>query len=75
MINDDKLEELSYKLDDILLALCIEYEISPLLLSSVVLARMMLMADNTNSGKDFRSLLDSCSEKPINNVFKQTQVH
>lgn len=74
-MNDENLAKLSYELDDIFTRLCLEYEISPLLLSSVAVARLMLMADYSESGEDFRKLLDSCSIQPLNKITEELQVH
>jgi hypothetical protein len=74
-MNDEQLTKLSYELDDTLTKLCIEYQISPLLLSSVTVARLMLMADHSEAGEDFRKLLDSCSNQPLRKEIQQVKVH
>jgi len=73
-MNDEKLLKLSYELDDTLTKLCIEYQISPLLLASVTVARLMLMADHSEAGEDFRKLLDSCAEQPLRKLSDEQKI-
>ena len=55
---DDKILELiSGEMDEIVTVLCIKHKISPLILSSIVLARLYHLNDAANSTEDFKQLL------------------
>lgn len=62
MIDDENLGKLSYEIDDIMHKLCIEYMISPLMLSSVFLARLSHMNAASKTMVDYQKLLLSVSE-------------
>ena len=62
MISDEDLGKLSYEIDDIVHKLCIEYKVSPLMLSSVILARLSHMNAASQSMVDYQKLLLSVSE-------------
>jgi hypothetical protein len=52
-VDDVKLEELSYQIDNILIRLAQNNESTALMLSSVMLARLMLLCDAVGAGSDF----------------------
>ena len=56
-MQDDKLYKLAFEVDDIIAALVIKYEIDPLSLTSIMLARLVLTNDFTGSGSDFRKII------------------
>jgi len=53
----DKLEEIAYEVDNYIAALAIKYEIDPLSLTAIMLARLVMTNDYAGSGDDFRKLL------------------
>jgi hypothetical protein len=57
MARDDVLLNLSYEMDDIIADIVKRYGISPLSVTAVILARLVLANDNAGSGDDFRKLL------------------
>ena len=56
-MQDDKLSKLAFEVDDIIAGLVIKYEIDPLTLTSIMLARLVLTNDFTGSGDDFRKII------------------
>jgi hypothetical protein len=56
-MQDDKLSKLAFEIDDIIAGLVIKYEIDPLTLTSIMLARLVLTNDFTGSGDDFRKII------------------
>jgi len=56
-VQDDKLSKLAFEVDDIIAGLVIKYEIDPLTLTSIMLARLVLTNDFTGSGADFRKII------------------
>ena len=65
MTTDEKLADISYKVDDILSNLCLDNDMGPLVLSSIVLARLTLLNDYAGSGPDFRQLVETVSDTPV----------
>ena len=63
-MTDEKLLELSMEIDQLLLKTADKYQTSALLLSSVILARLVLLNDAIGSGTDLRKLLLSVSDTP-----------
>jgi hypothetical protein len=57
MARDDVLLKLSSEMDDIITDIVKRYGISPLSVTAVILARLVLANDNAGSGDDFRKLL------------------
>lgn len=53
----DKLEQIAYEVDNYIAALAIKYEIDPLSLTAIILARIVMTNDYAGSGDDFRKLL------------------
>ena len=66
----DKLSKLAFEVDDIIAALAVKYEIDPLSLTSIMLARLVLTNDFTGSGDDFRKIIANIPEPrlPSNEV-------
>ena len=56
-MQNDKLSKLAFEVDDIIAGLVIKYEIDPLSLTSIMLARLVLTNDFTGSGDDFRKII------------------
>ena len=57
MLNDEKLTELSYEIDNYLLELATKYKCSPLSLSSIMIARLMRLVMETGDLSDLKSIL------------------
>ena len=51
---DDKLNKIAYEIDDVISNLIIKYNIDPLSLSAILLARIVKANDFIGSGDDFR---------------------
>ena len=64
MLNDEKLIEISRGVDDYLSTLLIKYEITPLSLAAVLLARTMVLNNEAGSSDDFVKLLQSVTDNP-----------
>jgi hypothetical protein len=75
MPNDDDLAKLSFEIDDIIADLVKRYEIDPLSVTAVILARLVLANDYTGSGDDFRKLLANVPDTRVKNPDINTQVH
>ena len=56
-MQDDKLSKIAFEVDDIIAGLAVKYEIDPLNLTSIMLARLVLTNDFTGSGDDFRKII------------------
>ena len=69
-MQNDKLSKLAFEVDDIIAGLVIKYEIDPLTLTSIMLARLVLTNDFTGSGDDFRKIIANIPEPrlPSNEV-------
>jgi hypothetical protein len=65
MIDNEKVEKVSHTIDEVLVYLSNTYEIEPLLLASLVLARVTVMCDETNYGADFRTLCHTVATKSV----------
>lgn len=63
MIDDEKLMKISYEIDDFLLEQLKSNEISPLNLTSIILARLVLLNKDGSSMIDFYRLLESLTAK------------
>ena len=75
MPNDDVLLKLSSEVDDIIADLVNRYQMDPLSLTAVVLARLVLANDFIGSGDDFRKLLVNVPDARLKNPDIATQVH
>ena len=75
MPNDDVLLKLSSEVDDIIADLVNRYQMNPLSLTAVILARLVLANDFTGSGDDFRKLLADIPNARVKNSDINTQVH
>lgn len=78
MIKDEDLAKLSYEVDDIMHRLCVEYKISPLMLSSVMLARLSHLNVAAKTVDDYINLLLSVTNMDFNALTepqKPVQVH
>ena len=61
-MQDDKLSNIAFEVDDIIAALAIKYKIDPLTLTSIMLARLILTNDFIGSGNDFRKIMANVPE-------------
>ena len=75
MPSDDVLLKLSSEVDDIIADLVKRYQIDPLSLTAVILARLVLANDFLGSGDDFRKLLANVPDIRPKNSDINTQVH
>ena len=71
-MTDDKLLEITREVDDILSKLIEKYQIGPLLVSSVLLARLMRMNVEIDDAVEFKDLMLKIIEKTKD---KEKQVH
>ena len=69
-MQDDRLSKIAFEVDDIIAGLAVKYEIDPLTLTSIMLARLVLTNDFTGSGDDFRKIIANIPEPrlPSNEV-------
>jgi len=65
MLTDEKLLEVSTKVDNFLLEIANENGMPALALSAVILARLMLINNEFQSSDDFKKLMGVVSEAPI----------
>ena len=65
MLTDEELITISKKVDTFLSTLAVEYQVPVLELSAVILARLILLNNQFQNQKDFRSLLNAIADKPI----------
>lgn len=56
-MKDDHIEELSYEIDDELVKYMQKYKVSPLSLSSIMLARLMRLCMETGQLDDFKNIM------------------
>jgi hypothetical protein len=65
MLTDEKLLEVSTKVDNFLLDIAKENDMPALALSAVILARLMLINNEFQSSDDFKKLMGVVSKAPI----------
>ena len=75
MPSDDVLAKLSFEIDDIIADLVKRYQIDPLSVTAVILARLVLANEFTGSGEDFRKLMANIPDIRPKNSDINTQVH
>ena len=64
MLNDEKLIEISQGVDSYLSTLLVKYEITPLSLAAILLARTMVLNKEAGSMDDFMKLMVSVIQNP-----------
>jgi len=74
MLSDEKLIEISRGVDMYLSTMLQTYEISPLSLAAVLLARTMILNNEAGSSDDFVKLLQGIADNPPQ-VKNETKVH
>ena len=72
-MNDDQLIEISRSVDSYITTLLNKYEITPLSLAAVLLARTMVLNNEAGSSEDFVKLLQGVAENPPQR--NETKVH
>lgn len=72
--SDVKLEEIAFKVDDIIVGLINEYKIDPLSLTSIIAARLVLANDFMGSGDEFRKILANIPEMKLKNIDTTDQI-
>jgi hypothetical protein len=73
MLNDENLIEISRSVDSYITTLLNKYEITPLSLAAVLLARTMVLNNEAGSTEDFVKLLQGVAENPPQR--NETKVH
>jgi ABC-type uncharacterized transport system fused permease/ATPase subunit len=63
MVTDEELVKMSYEIDEFLMDQVINYNISPTVLSGVIMARLVRMNEEAQSEESFYKLVDSISAK------------
>ena len=64
MISDENLIEISRGVDSYLSTLLVKYEVTPLSLAAILMARAMVLNKEAGSTEDFLKLLSSISQDP-----------
>jgi hypothetical protein len=72
-MNDAQLIEISRSVDSYITTLLNKYEITPLSLAAVLLARSMVLNNEAGSNEDFVKLLQGVAENPPQR--NETKVH
>jgi hypothetical protein len=75
MMTNEQLIEISRSVDSYISQLAVKYEISPLSLSAVLIARCMVLNNEADSTEDFLKLLNSVANNPPLKVNNEKQVH
>ena len=73
-MNDEQLLEISGSVDSYITTLLTKYEITPLSLAAVLLARTMILNNQAGSSEDFIKLLHSVADNPPL-IKTKTKVH
>ena len=63
LMNDDKLIGVAATVDDFLMNMVLEHKIDPLSLASIILARLVLMAQETECDHEFKKVLSLAQAK------------
>jgi ABC-type uncharacterized transport system fused permease/ATPase subunit len=63
MVTDEEVIKISYEIDEFLMDQVINYNISPTVLSGVIMARLVRMNEEAQSEESFYKLVDSISAK------------
>jgi hypothetical protein len=75
MMNDEQLIEMSRNVDSYISQLAVKYDMSPLSIAAVLIARCMIMNNEAGSTEDFLKLLSSVANDPPLKINNETQVH
>jgi len=75
MMHDKQLIEISRSVDSYISQLAVKYDISPLSLSAILIARCMVLNNESETAEDFLKLLDSVANNPPLKVTNDTKVH
>ena len=63
LMNDDKLIGVAATVDNFLMNMVLEHKIDPLSLASIILARLVLMAQETECDDEFKKVLSLAQAK------------
>jgi hypothetical protein len=74
-MNNEKLEELSFKVDDIIVELSKEYDIDPLSVVAIFNARMYATCQTIGIVEDFSKLLQSIIDRQKIEMLSANAVH
>lgn len=70
---DYNLESIAYDVDDFVSSMLTKHKVDPLILSSVILARLMLTNEYVGSDEDFKKLAANIAIRP--KTKRDTQLH
>jgi len=70
-IDNESLIELSYDIDDRLMEYCLKYEIPPLQLTSIILARLTHLNESANMKQKFGELITVLGHDLINGKYNK----
>jgi len=62
MTEDQKIEEISIKVDDFLLNLLQEYKVAPLNISAIIAGRVLMFNETAGSVEEFKHLIEHILE-------------
>jgi hypothetical protein len=74
MMTNEQLIEVSRNVDSYLAQIAVKYEIAPLSLAAIIIARTMLFNEEAGSTEDFLKLLNSVVKNPPTHPI-ESQVH
>ena len=66
-MNDEQLPKIATEIDDLLAEMMEKYQVPPLILGTVFLARLVVMAEFTEVTEDFNRVLQVAMDKIISN--------
>jgi hypothetical protein len=76
MLNDNELIEISAGVDTYLSTLLTKYDLTPLTLTAVLVARAMVLNKQAGSAEDFLKLIESISQNPpMDSMERNEKVH
>ena len=76
MTENQKLEEISIKVDEFLLKLLQDYKLAPLNLSAVVSARVYMFNESSGTTEEFKKLLEHVLEiQSTDYITQNEQIH
>lgn len=75
VMTDNQLVQITRELDNILAAVSIKYQISPLCLAAIVNARLILACEETGGEDDYYKLLTTIQAKQFHKTFTPIYSH
>jgi uroporphyrinogen-III decarboxylase len=75
-MTDEQLIEMSMNVDNYMSTLLTQYDLTPLTLTAVLVARAMVLNKQVGSSEDFLKLIDSISQNPpMDSMERNEKVH